>query len=139
MALVGGVETTLKRILNRLFCATLTLACLWGCLPPLTQSEPVGSSRSSCWRNVRAEHIRLHPACEACGSTIDSVAHHVLPFKKFPESECDPLNIVTLCGPGAKGHHLAIGHCYDYHFFNPNVREDARRFREMLANRKANE
>jgi hypothetical protein len=35
--------------------------------------------------------------CQKCGSTENSVAHHIKPFHAFPEGRLDPKNGATLC------------------------------------------
>ena len=47
------------------------------------------------------------------------------------EMVLDPTNLITLCGPGHRSHHIDIGHGGNYRCRNPNVREDAERFRKM--------
>ena len=98
----------------------------------------VGEPRSSEWPKVRATFIKEHPECAACGykGTANQV-HHVSPFhlgavnERGETLELDPKNLITLCGPGNRNHHLDIGHGGSFTCRNPNVREDAERFRQM--------
>ena len=92
--------------------------------------------RSPHWPAVRAEHLRKHPVCEACGTVDHLNVHHVEPFHLHPEKELDPTNFVTLC----RLHHFTIGHDPDgagplkpnWKAENPNVREDSKRMRMKL-------
>lgn len=91
-------------------------------------SEP----RSPEWPKARAAYIKDHPECAACGyKGKENQVHHVTPFHLDPKLELDPSNLITLCGPGHRNHHLDIGHGGTYTCRNPNVREDAERFRKM--------
>jgi 5-methylcytosine-specific restriction endonuclease McrA len=99
--------------------------------PSSVVDELFGAPRSSQWPRVRAAHLAIHPACEACGTRDDLNVHHVLPFHSHPERELDPTNLITLC----RHHHLTLGHvCPDGRrnwgeCSNPNVRKDAARLR----------
>ena len=91
--------------------------------------------RSGRWQAVRNEFVELHPRCEACGLSWDLNVHHIKPFKDHPELELDMDNLITLC----REHHFRIGHDPDgpwgwrrpsWTFYNPNVREDVKRWRK---------
>lgn len=82
-----------------------------------------GTPRSPDWPRVRAEHIRKHPFCAACGGKVDLEVHHVKPFHLFPELELDPTNLMTLCGK--KNCHIIFGHCHNWSLYNAHAREDA--------------
>lgn len=127
------------RFFKAAVCALLTMVCLWGCLPevaPLAVSSP----RSSCWPATRAAYLRDHPVCEACGGRDGLQVHHCVPFNTAEGKllECDQSNLITLCTADTHNDHLWIGHAGTFNTYNPNVREDAKRFREMLANRRLN-
>jgi hypothetical protein len=97
-------------------------------------TDPPVADRSPMWPTVRAEHLRRHPRCEACGQTDDLNVHHVVPFDHDPTKELDPTNLITLCTDGV-GHchcHLLIGHGGNFRCRNDNVVRDAKRFRRML-------
>lgn len=81
--------------------------------------------RSPHWSKVRADYLRLHPACEACGAAGDIQVHHVKPFHLVPELELDPTNLIGLCGPHGCNAHFRLGHLGNYELANPNVRRDA--------------
>lgn len=90
--------------------------------------------RSPMWPKVRAEHLKAHPECVACGQTDDLQVHHIVPFHNDPSKELDPKNLITLCVDGI-GHtdcHLMFGHAGNFKCNNPNVVADAKRFREMI-------
>mgnify|MGYP001609994063 CR=1 FL=1 len=100
--------------------------------------KTLGAARSPQWRKVRAEYLKLHPACAVCGETKKNVeVHHVRPFNLFPKLECSPENLETLCESGRNGItcHLAIGHLGSYQSWNENVREDAEVWRKKLSAR----
>lgn len=106
--------------------------------PQVDQSDGVGAERSGRWSTVRKHYIEDHPVCEACGSSEDLNVHHVKPFHVHPELELDPENLVTLC----REHHFHIGHDPDgpdgprnpnWKLSNPNVRSDARKYRDSLS------
>jgi 5-methylcytosine-specific restriction endonuclease McrA len=52
---------------------------------------------------------------------LDPQVHHKVPFHDRPELELDPTNLVTLCGPKHRNHHLDIGHLGDYKCYNHNI------------------
>ena len=89
--------------------------------------------RSGQWVQVRAEFVRLHPRCEACGSAYNLNVHHIIPFHERPDLELDEGNLITLC----REHHFRIGHDPDgngprkpsWLESNPNVRRDAANMR----------
>lgn len=128
----------------------LLTAIAWGCLAEVDAGSLSGP-RSSEWPAVRNAYLRDHPECAACGRTGKGLqVHHVLPVNAFGSedddgdgiiNELDPDNCIGLCvdGPGKMSCHFVIGHAADWRSYNPNVREDAKRFREMIRNRKPNE
>lgn len=137
--------TTLKI----LFCAILTGVCMWGCLPPM-HTEAVGSSspRSSRWPAVRAAFIKQNPSCAACGRNRPLQVHHMIPFSSDADgdvdgdgitNELDHDNLITLCNGDTCNCHLWIGHAGNWNHYNPNVRDDAARFRVMITGRKPNQ
>jgi len=90
--------------------------------------------RSPEWPRVRAEHLRAHPTCEACGTTKGVQVHHVRPFHLAPALELDPTNLLTLCEGVVRGrHHLEVGHRGAWQRFNATARADAA---AMLARRR---
>lgn len=59
-------------------------------------------------KKVMQEHLKKNPECAYCGRIhTKKHVHHVKPVSSFPESACDPNNLLTLC---AKNCHLVIGH-----------------------------
>lgn len=104
---------------------------------PTDVAMGAGEPRSPEWPKVRAEHLRTHPACEACGQKDSLQVHHVLPFHVEPKMELDPSNFITLCtdGPCNLNCHFVWGHLGNTKCNNPNVREDAAFFRKRLENR----
>ena len=92
--------------------------------------DGVYGERSGDWPRVRADFVRLHPVCEACGTKKDLNVHHIVPFHLDSSLELDPKNLITLC----REHHFRIGHDPDgpwlprkpnWYDSNPNVRRDA--------------
>lgn len=68
--------------------------------------QEVEGPRSSQWPKVRAEHLRKHPTCAACGSTENLNVHHLAPFHQKPELELAPWNLLTAC----RDHHFYVCH-----------------------------
>ena len=97
----------------------------------------IGSSRSGSWARVRREHIQREPSCAACGRSRDLEVHHIKPYHEHPELELDDGtngldgNLVTLC---AEPCHLVHGHLMNWKRSNPDVREDAARYRQKIRN-----
>lgn len=99
--------------------------------------EPVSATpRSPKWPAVRAEYLKTHPECAACGTRNELNVHHVVPFHLDESKELDPENLITLC----REHHLTVGHDPDFDgpmkpnwsAENKNVRRDAERMRKKL-------
>jgi len=102
-----------------------------------------GSRRSSKWPAFRAECLKKHPTCEACGRDHNLAVHHVKPVHEFPEYELVEFlpdgtrQTVTLCcgdGDPKSNSHLKFGHDPDgplgplspnWKLSNPNVLQDA--------------
>lgn len=93
-----------------------------------------GQRRSSAWMDVRADHLRRNPECEACGRKTMLEVHHIIPFSIAPDKELDPKNLITLCENKKNGVncHLLFGHLGDYKRFNPNVKADVLEWRAKL-------
>lgn len=91
------------------------------------QPDEVG--RSGQWARVRAEHLKVHPNCIACGRSSDLEVHHVESYAQHPEKELDPTNLVTLCADPC---HIVHGHLMAWTRINPSVREDAARYRRAV-------
>ena len=89
-------------------------------------------TRSSKWRQAREKHLDDNPYCAACGSHKRAQVHHVRPFHLHPELELDPSNFITLC-MDVNECHLRIGHGDSFQAYNPNVREDAEKFKSASA------
>lgn len=95
--------------------------------------------RSSQWRTVRAEYLKWHPRCEACGANSlqgPIEVHHVIPFSTNPSLELDPTNLISLCRSG-NNCHLNVGHKprnapRDWSKSNPDVREDAKKIYDKI-------
>ena len=88
-----------------------------------------GMERSPKWPHVQKLHLKLEPACAACGSTKKLNVHHKKPFHLFPELELDMNNLITLCMD--KECHEKIGHGGNFKDYNPDVAEDSAK---VLAN-----
>ena len=82
------------------------------------------ATRSSGWRQVRAEHLKKHPECVNCGkkSRFGLQVHHIVPFHVDPSLELDPDNLLTMCGNPRC--HLDKGHLGHWHSWNPDVVKD---------------
>lgn len=90
----------------------------------MTRKPLYKATRSGKWPARRRKYLALHPHCAACGSSEDVEPHHIRPFHLHPDLELDADNLVSLCEK--HGCHLAFGHNYDWHAFNPHVEEDCR-------------
>jgi len=88
-----------------------------------------GHTRSPEWPEVARAHLKIQPACMACGYEGEGLqVHHIKPFHLFPELELDPNNLITLCEIKGRDHHLLIGHLDNWESYNLNVHTDAKRF-----------
>lgn len=106
--------------------------------PAFGASEP----RSPEWPRVRAEHLKQHPECAACGwkgigkEHRGLVVHHLRPFHIAPELELSPDNLVTACGSDHWNCHFRIFHLGRWDCWNEHAIEDAAYFRKRLESRK---
>lgn len=93
--------------------------------------------RSPKWPAVRAEHLRSHPTCEACGERRMKVlaVHHIVPFHVNPSKELEPANLITLCEGESVNCHLLFGHLRNWRSWNVDVREDAAEWRAKIKSR----
>lgn len=91
--------------------------------------------RSSDWPALRQRHLAKQPRCQVCDSLVNVVPHHVRPVHKYPESELDSSNLVSLCEGKVVNCHLLYGHLRNWASWNPAVTEDARTWREKIARR----
>lgn len=80
------------------------------------------AGRSPQWPRVRAQHLRMQPICQACGTRDKLQVHHVKPFHVDPALELDPSNLLTLCEKPSHDCHFTWGHFHDWSRWNPNVR-----------------
>ncbi|HLI71704.1 MAG TPA: HNH endonuclease [Ktedonobacteraceae bacterium] len=91
-----------------------------------------GIERSPEWPAVAHQHLLKEPACRACGHRGQGLqVHHIKPFHLHPDLELDPDNLITLCELKGRDHHLLLGHLDDWESYNPNVRQDVKRFYKM--------
>ena len=50
------------------------------------------------WRRLRAQHLRIHPACVHCGIIReDNNVDHIVPHRGDDALRLDPRNLQTLC------------------------------------------
>lgn len=91
-----------------------------------------GSKRDPRWAQFRREIIfQRGYKCEATGKTENIELHHCKPFHKYPELELDPDNVILL----ERGVHFDIAHLCSWRSWNKDIKEDARKLREKIANR----
>ncbi len=109
---------------------------MWKCIKwffGLFFRKPVvklSNKRSGKWRSVRKKHLLKQPNCAVCGKRSE-VVHHIIPFHIDRSKELDANNLITLC----EDHHLLFGHLFCWSSHNSSVVEDARIWREKIANR----
>lgn len=89
-------------------------------------------TRSPQWKNVREEHIKKQPFCQACGRTDNLQVHHIEPVHKNKSRELDPTNLITLCG---KNCHLVFGHLMDTRSWNDDVIIDSANYLQKVKQR----
>ena len=138
-----------QKLRTAILTAMLMLTAIaWGCLANV-DAGALSGPRSSKWPTIQRAFLRSHPECAACGRTGSGLqVHHEIPFHSDGNgdadgdgiiNELDEDNLITLCVGDTCNCHLWIGHAGNFKTYNPNVREDAKRFREMIRNRKPNE
>lgn len=93
------------------------------------------ATRSWKWRDVRKEHLKKQPFCQACGRKEDLEVHHIEPVHLNPSRELDPENLITLC---SKTCHLIFGHLMDYKSWNKDVVNDSNNYLQKLQQRPYN-
>ncbi len=79
--------------------------------------------RSPKWPAVRADHLKAHPTCAACGTRDRLEVHHIYPFA-WPggaDLELSASNLLTLC----EVCHFSEGHLCDWKSMNHHVISDA--------------
>ena len=91
----------------------------------LFQNRTFGGTRSNQWPAVRAEYLKTHPTCEACGRDKYLQVHHRQSFATHGELECDLSNLITLCEGMESNCHRLIGHLQNYKSLNETVETDA--------------
>ena len=97
-----------------------------------SQVAALAAPRSPKWKAIRAEHLKNHPSCEACGAKKGVVPHHVVPVHVDPSRELDASNLVSLCESATFNCHLFFGHLKRWDRHNINVVEDARSWRARI-------
>ena len=91
-------------------------------------------SRSSGWRKIRKEHLKIQSKCQVCGKTKNRQVHHILPVHLYPDDELDLYNLITLCGR----HHFLFGHLNYWKAWNPLVVWDSDIWRDKIETRYEN-
>ncbi len=100
--------------------------------------HPMSAKRSGQWPKVRAEHLKLNPACAVCGSETSVEVHHIHPFHIHPDLELEPSNLVTLCESkrvGGLNCHLIFGHLGNFRSFNVEVLPDSASWNRKIGTR----
>ena len=88
--------------------------------------------RSPKWSDIRKEHIKNQPFCQACGRSDNLEVHHIEPYHVDPSKELDLNNLITLC---SKGCHLMFGHLMDYKSWNSDVVKDCQYYLSKIKTR----
>lgn len=91
-------------------------------------------ARSPRWAAVRAQWLKWHPTCAACGTRDKLEVHHIRPFHLHPELELDSLNLLTLCENGGNCH-LVFGHLKSWKSHNPAVCAHASQYLQLIQKR----
>jgi 5-methylcytosine-specific restriction endonuclease McrA len=81
--------------------------------------------RSSQWPAVRRAYLADHPFCAACGGRVELEVHHVTPVHITKNQELNPGNLIALCEASDRLCHFRIGHLFQWHSWNTEVRQDA--------------
>jgi len=92
------------------------------------------SNRSSKWKNIRNNHIKIQPYCQACGSNKNLEVHHIIPVSVDETKELDSNNLITLC----KTCHFVFGHLMDWNSWNNDVINDCRVYYKKVINKPYN-
>lgn len=90
------------------------------------------AARSPKWKTVRANHLKEHPKCAACGRDLKLEVHHIEPVHLSPQRELDPSNLITLCSNPC---HIIFGHFMDWKSWNMNVVRDCTVYYNAYKNR----
>ena len=86
--------------------------------------------RTGKWAKIRREHLEREPVCQACGRSKDLEVHHVVPVHVGgAKAELDQENLITLCADPC---HFVHGHLMSWSRWNPECREDCRRYRDKI-------
>jgi 5-methylcytosine-specific restriction endonuclease McrA len=82
--------------------------------------------RSTHWKTVEKMFLKLHPSCEACGTTKHLQVHHIRAFHTNPELELSIENLITLCMLRNFECHYIWGHLGrgGWKYNNALIRED---------------
>lgn len=91
--------------------------------------------RSSEWRKVRNDHLKIEPICQWCGGKRKLEVHHIEPFHENVSRELDPTNLITLCEAKGLMCHLHKGHNGNFRDINANIREDCFNHQKELKNK----
>ena len=83
--------------------------------------------RSSKWPKIRDAHLKIDSVCNVCGTKENLNVHHIIPFHIDKTKELDPNNLITLCSHN--GCHFTFGHFFNWSASNPDIRSDAKTFK----------
>lgn len=86
--------------------------------------------RRNDWRQLKAQHLRKEPCCQACGRRGELDVHHIVPVHIAPALELDPQNLITLCATPC---HLVFGHLMSYNCYNKDVRRMTAAYRTAVS------
>jgi hypothetical protein len=100
-------------------------------------NNPFTEGRSPHWSATRDHFLVDNPTCAGCGGRLHLNVHHKQPFHLFPALELERSNLITLCEDPARLCHYRIGHCFDWHAYNPHVVDDAALQLERIHAKKA--
>ena len=109
-------------------------------LADVAPPKPSPRKRSSAWPEWSDRYMARHPFCAVTGRLIwrngkfivEAALHHIVPFHLDPERELDETNVLPMTEAPPFNAHLIVGHLGDWRSFNPEVVEDARKWREKI-------
>lgn len=102
----------------------------------LRDDRTFGAPRSPKWREVRADHLKRQPACQACGRSGSLEVHHIVPFHVDQSRELDPANLMSLCADPC---HIVHGHLMSWRRWDPDCAQNCAAYKGRVDKSKRGE